>query len=70
MRLRPLADSTVLIPRRQHLRFWHRLLHDRTSEAIAKALARVPHANVTIVPFQLGSELEHSDQKEKEHAHA
>jgi hypothetical protein len=42
-------------------------LHDRTSEAIAKALARVRHANVTIVPFQLGSELEDSD--EKEHAH-
>jgi hypothetical protein len=58
---------TVLIPRRQYRRFWHRLLHDRTSEAIAKALARVRHANVTIVPFQLGSELEHSD--EKEHAH-
>jgi amino acid transporter len=61
------TEVTVLIPRRQYRRFWHRLLHDRTSEAIAKALARVRHANVTIVPFQLGSELEHSD--EKEHAH-
>jgi amino acid transporter len=52
------TEVTVLVPRRQYRRFWHRLLHDRTSEAIAKALARVPHANVTFVPYHLGGEPE------------
>jgi hypothetical protein len=58
------TEVTVLIPRRQYRRFWHRLLHDHTSEAIAKALSRVPHANVTFVPYQLGSNLDHVDDKE------
>ena len=35
-------------------RFWHRFLHDRTADSIAKALADVPHANVTFVPYHLG----------------
>jgi hypothetical protein len=48
------TEVTVLVPRREYRRFWHRFLHDRTSEAIAKALARVRHANVTFVPYQLG----------------
>jgi amino acid transporter len=60
------TEVTVLIPRRQYRRFWHRLLHDRTSDAIAKSLARVPHANVTFVPFQLGTAAEHPDLKEHE----
>jgi amino acid transporter len=50
------TEVTVLVPRRQYRRLWHRLLHDRTGEAIAKALARVQHANVTFVPYQLGGE--------------
>jgi hypothetical protein len=58
------TEVTVLIPRRHYRRFWHRLLHDRTGDAIAKALARVPHANVTFVPYQLGNELDHSNEKE------
>jgi RecG-like helicase len=32
---------------------WHRVLHDRTAEALLAELARLPHANVTTVPFQL-----------------
>ncbi len=52
------TEVTVLVPRRHYRRFWHRLLHDRTSDAIAKALARMPHANVTFVPYHLGSEPE------------
>jgi Amino acid permease len=50
------TEVTVLVPRREYRRFWHRLLHDRTGEAIAKGLARVDHANVTFVPYQLGQE--------------
>jgi amino acid transporter len=51
------TEVTVLVPRREYRRFWHRLLHDQTGDAIAKALARVPHANVTFVPFPLGAHL-------------
>jgi amino acid transporter len=49
------TEVTVLVPRLEYRRFWHRLLHDRTGESIAKALARVQHANVTFVPYQLGT---------------
>ncbi|MCC7077948.1 MAG: amino acid permease [Acidimicrobiia bacterium] len=45
------TEVSILIPRREYARFWHRLLHDRTSDNIARAIARVPHANVTFVPF-------------------
>jgi hypothetical protein len=31
------------------------LLHDRTADAIAQALSVLPHSNVTIVPYHLGS---------------
>jgi len=49
------TEVTVLVTRREYRRAWHRLLHDHTGEAIAKALSRIPHANVTFVPFQLGA---------------
>jgi hypothetical protein len=48
------TEVSVLVPRREYRRLWHRLLHDRTAEAIADAVARLPHANVTFVPFHLG----------------
>ncbi len=48
------TEVSVLIPRRIYRRAWHRLLHDRTADAIAEALAPLPHANVTIVPYHLG----------------
>jgi amino acid transporter len=47
------TEVSVLIPRREYRSAWHRLLHDRTADAIAKALADVPHANVTFVPYHL-----------------
>jgi amino acid transporter len=47
------TEVSVLIPRRIYRRAWHRLLHDRTADAIAEALAPLPHANVTIVPYHL-----------------
>jgi len=43
----------VLIPRREYSRFWHRLLHDRTSDEMVKALSTLPHCNVTVVPYHL-----------------
>ena len=50
------AEVTVLIPQRKYRRFWHRLLHDRTADAIAEALGQMSHVNVTIVPFLLGTD--------------
>jgi amino acid transporter len=47
------TEVTVLIPRREYRSRWHRLLHDRTADSIARAIADVPHANVTFVPFHL-----------------
>jgi hypothetical protein len=48
------TELTVLLPRIEHSALWHRLLHDRTADAIARALAGFPHANVTFVPYHLG----------------
>jgi amino acid transporter len=48
------TEVTVLMPRRQYKRAWHRLLHDRTADHIAAAIAQIPHANVTFVPYHLG----------------
>jgi len=45
------TEVSVLIPRRHYQRFWHSLLHDRTAEAISRAVSRLPHANVTFVPY-------------------
>jgi amino acid transporter len=49
------TEVSVLVPRRQYTHFWHRFLHDRTAGAIAQALSVLPHSNVTIVPYNLGS---------------
>jgi len=49
------TEVSVLVPRRQYTHVWHRLLHDRTADAIAQAISVFPHSNVTIVPYHLGS---------------
>ena len=48
------TQLSVLIPHLLHRRRWHRLLHDRTSNALAVALAKLPNVSVTLVPYQLG----------------
>jgi amino acid transporter len=48
------TELTILIPRREYDKVWHRILHDRSSRAIAQALSNTPHCNVTIVPYHLG----------------
>ena len=50
------TEVSVLLPRREYTRFWHRLVHDQTADSIAKTLSGLPHCNVTIVPFHLGSD--------------
>jgi hypothetical protein len=47
------TEVTVLLPRREYTRLWHRLLHDRTAGSISRALSTLPHCNVTIVPYHL-----------------
>jgi len=53
---RELADGetevSVLLPDRKYRGLWHRILHDRTAESIQEEVSRLPHANVTAVPFQ------------------
>ena len=49
------TEVSVLLPRREYTRVWHRLLHDRTSDRLAQTLAQLPHCNVTVVPFHLGA---------------
>ena len=61
---RELADGqtevSILLPDRRYRGLWHRLLHDRTAEAFLGDLARLPHANVTTVPFQFDGPLPRS----------
>jgi hypothetical protein len=52
------TEVSVLVPRRHYLRFWHSLLHDRTAESISRAVSRLPHANVTFVPYHFDAAVE------------
>ena len=45
------AEVTLLLPRRSFRTLSQRLLHDRTADRIAEAVARLPHVAATIVPF-------------------
>ena len=55
--VRELADGetevSVLLPDRKYKGLWHRVLHDKTADAILEQVSRLPHANVTSVPFHL-----------------
>ena len=52
--IRPDTEVTVLVTRRGYARFWHRVLHDRSSRELFKALSQLDGVNVMIVPFRLG----------------
>jgi amino acid transporter len=45
------TEVSVLLPDRKFNGLWHRILHDRTADGIAEQVSRLPHANVTTVPF-------------------
>ena len=47
------TELTILLTRREFAAGWNRVLHDRTADRIATIVAELPHANATIVPFQL-----------------
>ncbi len=44
------TELTILLPRRQFVAGWHRLLHDSTADQIAAAVGQLPHVNATVVP--------------------
>jgi amino acid transporter len=50
----PRTEVTVVVPRRDYARPSQRLLHDRTSRSIAKALGRYEHVDIAVVPYFLG----------------
>ena len=45
------AEVTAVMPRRDFPKLRQRMLHDRTSRRIGKALGRYPHIDVAAVPF-------------------
>jgi amino acid transporter len=45
------SEVCVLLPERMYNGVWHRILHDQTAESLAREISRLPHANVTTVPF-------------------
>ncbi len=45
------TEVTVVMPRRDFPKLRQRMLHDRTSRKISKALGRYPHIDVAIVPY-------------------
>ena len=49
------TQVTVLVPRREYEKGWHRLLHDHTGSEIAAAVSELPNASVTFVPYHLGT---------------
>jgi len=59
---RSLADGKsevcVVVAERRYGGLWRRILHDQTADALARDISRIPHANVTTVPFHLGKDEE------------
>jgi amino acid transporter len=47
------TELSILLPRRGFTSGWRRILHDRTADRISAAVSQLPHANATVVPFQL-----------------
>jgi hypothetical protein len=50
------TEVSVLLPRRLYSWGWGHLLHDRTADRLAAVVGRLPHANATVVPFQMGKQ--------------
>ena len=50
------TEVCVVLAERRYGRFWGRILHDHTADALARDISRIPHANVTTVPFHVGKD--------------
>jgi amino acid transporter len=64
------AEVTVLLPRRTFKRVSQRILHDRTADRIAAAMAKIPHVSATIVPFDTTLDAEQEQELERQRAKA
>ncbi|HEX8303617.1 MAG TPA: amino acid permease [Jatrophihabitans sp.] len=64
------AEVTVLLPRRTFKRFSQRILHDRTADRIAGAMAKLPHVSATIVPFDTTLNEAQEEELERQRAKA
>jgi amino acid transporter len=50
------SEVCVVVAERRYGGFWRRILHDQTADTLARDISRLPHANVTTVPFHLGKD--------------
>ncbi len=64
------AEVTVLLPRRTFKRVSQRILHDRTADRIAAAMAKIPHVSATIVPFDTTLDAAQEQELERQRAKA
>jgi hypothetical protein len=48
------AEVTVVLPRHDYPGVLQRLLHDRTSRSLTRALRDEPHVDLVAVPYRLG----------------
>jgi hypothetical protein len=64
------AEVTVLLPRRTFRRVSQRILHDRTADRIAAAMAKIPHVSATIVPFDTTLDAEQEQELERQRTKA
>ena len=55
------AEVTAVMPRRDFPKLRQRMLHDRTSRRIGKALGRYPHIDVASVPFYFAPKAQVAD---------
>jgi amino acid transporter len=60
------GEVTILLPRRS-FSITSRLLHDRTADAIAGAVSKLPHVAAMIVPFDVAEAIEELDAAERGH---
>jgi hypothetical protein len=49
------AEVSIVLPRREYPRPLQRLLHDRTSRAISRAVRHEGHVDVVAVPYRMGT---------------
>ena len=66
----PRTEVTVVLPRRDFPHLRQRVLHDRTSRGIARALGRYEHVDVAVVPYFIGGTTPEATEPQPEAAAA
>jgi hypothetical protein len=60
-------EVTVVMPRRDYATLRQRVLHDRTSRRIARAVGRYEHVDVAVVPYFFRHANGHADGRADGH---